>query len=106
MIQALPFLVKHVDAQELRLGADTSSVTGAVAAVSGIKAKTKLGGLLRHPCVKTTGRDLTWTVYCVDRGSVCMPSCFMNGENLPLLACVCICTQPLHVFQAGSTSRG
>lgn len=53
-------------------------------------AKTKLGGFVRHQCVKATGVDLTLTPCRVDRGRAYMPSCFMNQGNL--LACVCVCT--------------
>lgn len=84
-------------------------VIGAVAAVSVMVAKTKLGGLVRHQCVRATGVDLTLTQCCVDRRRVHMPSCFMNQGNLRLAyVCVCVCVQTrlLRVFRAGSASRG
>lgn len=67
--------------------------------VSVMKAKTKLGGLVRHQRVEATGVDLTPTLCRVDRGKACVPSCLMNEGNL-LLASVCA----PHVFQAGSAS--
>lgn len=66
-----------------QMWADVGSVTGAAAAVS-VMGKTNLGGLVRHQCVKATGADVTWTLFLVDRGRACTPSCVMNGENLPL----------------------
>lgn len=84
---------------------DVDSVIGAVAAVSVMMAKTKLGGLVRHQCVEATGVDLTLTLCRVDRGRVCMPSCFMNEGNL-LLAYVCVRTRPPRVFRVGSASWG
>lgn len=59
----------------------------AVAAVSVIMAKTKLGGLVRHQCVKATGVDLTPTLCRVDRERVWMPSCFMSEGSLLLAVC-------------------
>lgn len=69
--------------------ADADSVIGAVAAVSVMMAKTKLGGLVRHQCVEATGVDLTPTLRRVDRGRVCMPSEW--GESSFLLMPLYIC---------------
>lgn len=63
---------------------------GAAAAVSVTKAKTKLGGLVRHQCVEATGVDLTPTLCRIDGGKPCLPSCLMNeGNRLVASACVC-----------------
>lgn len=74
---------------------------------TGAQMRCYVGRLVGHQRAEATGVDLTLTLCYVDRGRVCMPSCFMNEENLCACVCASVCEYTRGcVFQAGSASRG